>query len=167
MEGEADDSAGRRGPLVERFVKRSRLAAPPEAVFRWHEAPDAIERLTPPWAPVRVLERSGGLEAGARVVLGLGVGPLRIRWVAEHDRCVPGREFRDVQTRGPFARWVHVHRFLPDGEGSILEDDVEWALPLGPLGRLAAPLARREITRLFEYRHRVTAEAMGSRSLPD
>lgn len=149
----------------ERFLERSRIAAPAEAVFRWHETPGALEALTPPGQPVRLVERHGGLAVGARVVLAIGYGPLSIRWIAEHDRYVPGREFRDVQRSGPFAHWVHTHRFLPlDERSSILEDEVEWALPFGALGRLVgAPLARREIARLFAHRHRVTAEAVSGR----
>jgi uncharacterized protein len=148
----------------ERFLARSRIAAPAEAVFRWHEAPGALEALTPPGKPVRLVERTGGLEVGARVVLAIGWGPLRIHWIAEHDRYVPGREFRDVHRSGPFARWAHTHRFLPvDEHSSILEDEVEWALPFGAIGTLGRAIARREIARLFAHRHRVTAAAVSGR----
>ena len=41
----------------ERFVHRTRIAAPAEEVFRWHARPGALERLTPPWEPVEVIER--------------------------------------------------------------------------------------------------------------
>jgi ligand-binding SRPBCC domain-containing protein len=36
------------------FVATSRLPASAEAVFDWHEAPGAFERLTPPGERVRV-----------------------------------------------------------------------------------------------------------------
>jgi hypothetical protein len=38
--------------------------------------------------------------------------------------------------RGPFARWVHTHRFVALGTRSALEDDIEYELPLGPLGAI-------------------------------
>ena len=46
-----------------------RLPFPAEAVFAWHARPGAIERLTPPWEHVQVIERSGGIEDGGRVVM--------------------------------------------------------------------------------------------------
>lgn len=148
------------------FTRRSHLAASAEEVFRWHARPGALERLTPPWAPVELVERSGGIEAGARVVLRLPVGPISVRWVAEHTDCVEGRMFRDVQVEGPFARWEHTHRFEPDGDGaSILEDRIDYALPLGGLGRLAGGgVVSSMLERMFAYRHRVTAGDIATHS---
>lgn len=142
----------------ESFSKRTRLAASADEVFAWHARPGALERLTPPWQSIEVEERTGGLKEGARVVL--RVGPLGRRWVAVHRRLVPGREFVDEQVSGPFARWIHTHRFQPEGpDASVLEDHVEYALPCGLLGRIAGGwLVRSEIARLFRYRHAVTGD---------
>ena len=141
------------------FLKRTHLAAPAEVVFRWHARPGAFERLTPPWAPVTVVERSGGIDTGARVVLDIPVGPTRVRWVAEHRNYVEGRRFTDVQVSGPFARWAHTHSFEPDGPGAcVLEDRIEYDLPLGAAGALVGgPFVSRMLERMFAYRHRVTA----------
>jgi ligand-binding SRPBCC domain-containing protein len=146
------------------FRKRTPIPASAEAVFAWHAAPDALERLTPPWTRARVIARSGGIEPGARVVLELRLGPLRRRWVAEHRDWVPGREFTDVQLVGPFAYWHHTHRFLPHGrEACILEDEIRYALPLGWLGEwLAGGYVRRQLERLFAFRHQVTRAAFGA-----
>ena len=57
------------------FVKRTRIAARAEELFRWHEAPGAFERLCVPWEPVEILERSGGLKTGARTVVRVRTGP--------------------------------------------------------------------------------------------
>jgi ligand-binding SRPBCC domain-containing protein len=143
------------------FLKRTRIPASAEAVFAWHAAPDALQRLTPPWTRVRVVTRSGGIEPGARVLLEISFGPLRLRWLAEHRDWIPGREFTDVQLAGPFACWHHTHRFLPYGRDEcILEDEVRYALPLGRLGDwLAGWYVRRQLERLFAFRHRVTLSA--------
>lgn len=144
--------------MSELFVKRTRIAAPVETVFAWHEAPGALEKLTPPWEPVTLAERHGSIRDGDRTVLHLGWGPLRLAWVAEHRDYVPNRQFRDVQVRGPFARWEHTHAFEPDGSGAcFLEDRIEYELPLGWLGRLlAGRMTRRKLDRMFAYRHQVT-----------
>jgi uncharacterized protein (TIGR01777 family) len=143
----------------ETFVRRTRLDVPAHAAFDWHARPGALERLTPPWNNVRVLERHGGIENGGRVVLSMPLGPTRVRWVAEHDEYVPGKQFRDTQVEGPFKRWVHTHRFEPDGEtASFLEDHIEYELPLGSVGALVGGgKVRSMLASMFAYRHRLTA----------
>jgi uncharacterized protein (TIGR01777 family) len=141
------------------FTKRTHIPVPASALFDWHKRPGAFERLNPPWDRVEVVERSGGIESGARVTLRVPVGPLvRTRWVIEHQDYVEGRQFRDVQLEGPFARWVHTHRTDPDGpDASTLDDSIDYTLPLGPLGALfGAPIARAKLRRLFQHRHAVT-----------
>jgi ligand-binding SRPBCC domain-containing protein len=145
----------------EMFIQRTRIPASAEHVFAWHAEPEALARLTPPWERVRVVERTGGLEPGARVVLEMSRGPLRLRWVAEHTAWVPGREFTDVQRSGPFAFWEHTHRFVPDGAAACwLEDEVHYRLRGGRVAHwLAGWYVRRKLRRLFAFRHQVTRSA--------
>lgn len=140
---------------TETYVKTTRLDASPEDVFRWHERPGAFERLVPPWERVQVIDRTGGIENGSRVTL-RGPGG---RWIVEHRDVVPGTQFRDVLLHGPFRRWEHTHRMTPQGEGScLLEDRIEYALPLGLVGTaVAGPFVRSSLERLFDFRHRRTA----------
>ena len=142
------------------FVRRSRIAVPVEKVFHWHELPGAFEKLVPPGEPVRLLSRTGGIQDGARVELAIGPWLFRLRWSAEHSGYIKNRQFCDTQVRGPFARWEHTHIFEADGPTACnLEDRVEYALPLGFLGRwLLGGFVERKLERLFEYRHRVTRE---------
>jgi hypothetical protein len=44
-------------------------AVPPSEAFRFHETPDALRHLIPPWEPMRVAEAPGGLQPGTRVTL--------------------------------------------------------------------------------------------------
>ncbi len=142
------------------FTKESRIEAPAAVVFAWHERPDALERLIPPGDPVRVVEHTGGIRDGARVVIEMGYPPLTVRWVALHEGYVAGRQFRDVQVKGPFAFWRHTHSFLEIGpETCLLRDEVEYALPLSPFSEIAAPLVRRKLVSTFAYRHAETKRA--------
>lgn len=127
-------------------------------VFDWHARPGAFQRLTPPWAPVR-LESFEGIREGDRAVLRMGPGPLALRWVAEHHDVIEGRQFCDRQVQGPFAHWDHTHRFKPvdDGTKCRLVDHIEYELPGGSVGAAAAPyLLEPELHRQFAYRHRIT-----------
>ena len=113
----------------------------------------------PPWEDVVVEEATGTL-ADARLVFRMR-GPIgSMRWVAQHRDFVPGRRFRDEQVKGPFARWVHTHDVDADpAGGSTLTDDVDYALPLGALGRLVGGrMVRRRLETMFAFRHRRTRE---------
>ena len=139
------------------FEKRSLIHAPPERVFAFHEQEGALERLSPPWEPVKIVERTGrGLEAGTRVVLEMRLGPVPLRWTAEHVAYDPPRMFKDVALSGPFRRWEHEHRVEPADGGAWLIDHVEYELPLEPLSRVAGFYVRRRLSRMFEHRHEVT-----------
>ncbi len=146
-----------------RFTVSSQIAAPAGFAFDWHERAGAFERLTPPWEPVRVIERRGGIRDGDRLVMQLGAWPASIRWLAEHRNYRRGESFCDVQLRGPFARWEHTHRFEADGnERSILTDDIEYELPFGWLAdAVGGGFARARLQKMFRYRHTVTTQDIG------
>jgi ligand-binding SRPBCC domain-containing protein len=78
---------------------------------------------------------------------------IPLRWTTEIvEWCSPHR-FMDVQLRGPYRLWQHTHRFEPFEGGTRMTDEVEYALPLGPLGRLAHALkVRRDLEAVFDYR---------------
>jgi ligand-binding SRPBCC domain-containing protein len=144
------------------FVKRSRFPISAQRLFAWHAEPAALERLIPPWEHARVIRRTGTLrEIGSRVEIRLRMGPVWRTWISEHTACEEGHMFRDFQIKGPFAFWRHTHSFEPDGPAACyLEDRVEYALPMGALGRMVAGrFVRRKLELLFSYRHDVTARA--------
>lgn len=147
------------GDVRETVVRlRSEMPVSAEALFAWHERPGAFERLTAGFAPAQVVARSGGIADGSRVTLRVPVGPVATTWEMEHVGYVHGREFRDVQRRGPFAHWEHVHRMEPLADGSsVLDDRISYALPLPPFGDLVAGWFTRErLERLLRWRHALT-----------
>jgi ligand-binding SRPBCC domain-containing protein len=150
------------------FVKESRLAAPPERVFAFHESPGALQRLTPPWEEVEVESGGDSIKVGSRAVLVTKLGPIPLRWVAEHTEYDPPHRFADRQVSGPFARWYHRHEFLDDGRGgTILRDAVDYDLPLGALGRLfGGGLVRRKLCKMFDYRHEATRRIVEAGDFP-
>ncbi len=141
-----------------RFVHESVIAAAPERVFAFHELPDALPRLVPPWDRVRVISAARSLRVGERAVLDVGVlGPLMMRVIAEHTAYDPPRMFEDRMVRGPFRVWIHRHELEAHAKGALLRDDITYEVPLGFLGRMAAPLAVvPRLRKMFAFRHEVT-----------
>ncbi|MBM3770805.1 MAG: SRPBCC family protein [Acidimicrobiia bacterium] len=151
-----------------RYVKESRINATPQVVFGFHESPDALPMLIPPWDNMRVIESTGSLRPGSRVVLAGQLWIVPIRWVAVHTEYEPPHLFADIQESGPFAKWHHRHRILDDGHGgTLLRDEVEYELPMGRLGQwLAGWFVRRKLERMFDFRHRVTRQVSEQAAVP-
>ena len=143
-----------------RFIKEVVINASPERVFEFHEQPDVLRRLTPPWINARVVKGANISELGSKTILELRfLGVLKINWEAQHISYRPKQAFTDIQIKGPFRRWHHRHTVLQDQGMTRLIDEIDYQLPFGWFGRLATPLIERRLNRLFEYRHEVTRTA--------
>ncbi|MBL8183987.1 MAG: SRPBCC family protein [Blastocatellia bacterium] len=143
-----------------KFVKETVIKATPERVFAFHELPDAFERLVPPWENAKLVQKADISVIGSRAIIEQKIfGLVPSQWVAEHTAYDPPRSFEDVQISGPFASWRHKHIILPDDEGALLRDEIDFEPPFSFIGDLAVPLfILPRIEKMFDFRHRVTKE---------
>lgn len=82
--------------------------------------------------------------------------------ITSYDRP---RRFVDEQESGPFKRWHHAHHFEPDGAGgTVMRDVIDFASPLGPLGRAVDRiLLSRYMPHLIRSRNAYLAGTFGDR----
>jgi ligand-binding SRPBCC domain-containing protein len=134
-------------------VESSRLVAPPPRPI----APDPALRYQSPAAGV-----------GSEIVLSFrplrGI-PFRIGWLARITEFAWNSHFCDEQLKGPFAAWKHCHRIESESRdgvaGTRISDEVEYTLPLGPLGNLGNALfVRRRMEAAFAFRHQRLEEIL-------
>lgn len=159
------------------------LPYPVERVFAFFADPNNLPLLMPEWQKARIENASVqpppnlSTPRDARVSAA-GVGshltlsfrpfpcsPVRVQWEAEIDEFAWNKHFCDRQVRGPFAYWRHCHYVRPVDlqgiEATVIADDLEYELPLGPIGHLAHSLfVRRQIERTFAYRQRQLSKMM-------
>ena len=152
------------GIARQQYIKQTPINASPDVVFRFHESPDALQHLIPPWESMKLVESARSLQPASRVVLRGSLGVIPIQWVAIHTEYDPPHLFADRQESGPFAYWYHRHRFLDDGQGgTLLRDEVEYAVPWGVIGRwFGGWLVRRKLEAMFAYRHEKTRSLIES-----
>jgi uncharacterized protein (TIGR01777 family) len=125
-------------------------------VFDWHKRPGAFEVLSPPWLPVKVISKKGGIANGDSVCLDIPVGPISVRWNLAHDNYIESKQFQDYQIEGPFSSWRHTHRFIGQPAGCLLEDEIEFGLPAAFITEpLLVSTVSNELQRLFRYRSEV------------
>jgi uncharacterized protein (TIGR01777 family) len=141
------------------FTRKSYIPVPVARAFAWHARNGAIQRLTPPWAPLTLKWRRGkGVDKGVQVGFDMRVLGIPMIWEAEHIDFRENRMFKDRQVKGPFSRWEHTHLFSPEGEdGTTMSDQVAYELPMGWLSTPLYYFVQKELARMFDYRHRVLA----------
>ena len=125
-----------------------------QEAFAFFENPHNLARITPPWlnfhiaSPGRIQMRKG-----AEIDCQIRWLGLALKWKTAIAEYEPPFFFVDEQVAGPYAYWRHRHDFKPTEYGALVSDCVDYALPFGPLGRLAHRLAvRRQLQEIFEYR---------------
>ena len=134
------------------------LGRPPDEVFPFFADARNLEAITPPVLGFHVVTRGPiDMRAGALIQYRLRLRGLSLDWLTRIDEWEPGVRFVDSQLAGPYRVWHHTHDFAPHAGGTVMRDTVRYVLPLWPLGELAAPLVRRELAAIFDFR----AETVG------
>ena len=130
------------------------LPGDPDDVFGFFADALNLEAITPPWLRFRVVTpKPIEMAPGTMIEYRLDLHRIPIRWLTRIERWEPGSCFVDVQVRGPYRLWQHTHSFEPHARGTLMRDTVRYALPLGPIGRLAqAAFVRRDLERIFDFR---------------
>lgn len=145
------------------FQYSSVINAPVETVWQFHERPDILKILTPPWQPVKIIRREGGLGVGAISEFRINLGPIPVKWVAKHIECQSNSLFIDEQIEGPMKSWIHRHQFENTKGQTKLKDLISYELPGGWLAEfLLGWWVEARLKDMFRYRHEVTKKACES-----
>lgn len=141
-----------------RFHRRFTVRAPLDRVVDFHRRPASLRAITPPLLPMRFLgEVPELLSPGDELAFRLWAGPLPLAWrsrIEELEGAEDGdRGFRDRLLEGPFAHWLHRHRFRAAGDGlTEVSDDVEARLASHPMWWLVGAKMWLGLPLMFAYR---------------
>jgi ligand-binding SRPBCC domain-containing protein len=130
------------------------VGRPLPEVFQFFERPENLALLTPPSLGFRMLTPSPVLmKKGAVIDYSIRVMGVRMKWQSLISAYAPLSSFSDDQVRGPYAFWHHTHTFAESDGGTLLTDEVQYALPFGFIGRIGQWLiVQRQLEQIFSYR---------------
>jgi len=127
--------------------------------------PKNLSKITPEHMGFEILYISGGEKAYAGQIIRYNVSVLpgiKMHWVTEITQVKEGVHFIDEQRFGPYALWHHQHHFKAVPGGVEMTDEVNYAIPLGILGRLAHALfVGGEVNRIFDHRYHLLEKYFG------
>ncbi|MBX2894616.1 MAG: SRPBCC family protein [Cyclobacteriaceae bacterium] len=130
--------------------------------WAFFSTPRNLAKITPAEMGFHILYVSGGEKtyAGQIIRYKVQVFPgIKMHWVTEITHVNEPFYFVDEQRFGPYALWHHQHRFKEVPGGVEMVDEVNYAIPLGLLGRFANALfVGREVNRIFDYRFKILEE---------
>jgi len=132
------------------------IPQPIQNVFEFFSAAENLEILTPPWLQFQVLTPLPiRMQRGTRLEYRLKLRGIPVRWQTEILDWEPPYRFVDRQNRGPYRIWLHTHTFVEKNDGTLVRDDVVYAVP----GWLLEPVihslfVRPDLDRVFAYRRR-------------
>ncbi len=87
---------------------------------------------------------------------------IKLRWVTEITHVVKNKYFVDEQRFGPYSLWHHKHFFKKIKGGILMEDVVDYKIPLGWMGQLAHfVFVKNKLNKIFKYRENKLVKLFG------
>ncbi|MGF1548115.1 MAG: hypothetical protein ACFCUG_12395 [Thiotrichales bacterium] len=151
--------------------REQRVERPLARVFPFFERPENLALITPPRLGFHLLTPSPVvMEQGRIIDYTIRVMGARLRWRSLISTYRAPHCFVDEQLVGPYSFWHHTHTFEEAGVGTLLRDEVRYALPVLLPGPLAAAIHRWQVRplleQIFDYRQQQFQRLFGGGAAP-
>ncbi|MBD3808994.1 MAG: SRPBCC family protein [Sulfuricurvum sp.] len=133
------------------------LNADIERVFAFHTDTRNLPLITPPWVGVDIIKMELPLREKSTVVLDIKRFGITTRWVMEIAVLESPSIITDVMIEGPFAQFIHERHFVSlENNETLMRENISVSLPLGWLGDLFYSWIKKDMDKMFEFRHIAT-----------
>jgi ligand-binding SRPBCC domain-containing protein len=143
----------RFGLFTYKLVTSQVLPVRQKKAFEFFKNPGNLYDITPPWLDFRLLNRDRATDVyeGADFDYTIKFLGIKVLWRSCIIDYRPPERFTDIQLKGPYKSWVHLHVLEKVPGGTLMRDEVAYKLYLPSL--ILHPLVIREkLIDIFRYR---------------
>ncbi len=138
------------------FEKRTYFDRPRDVIFSFFSNAENLNKVTPKKLHFKILtDLPISMKKGTLIDYKLRIYYIPIHWRTEIKEWNPPHQFIDIQLIGPYRKWIHMHQFIAQENGTVMIDRVKYAIPGGFLVPLFHKLiVKKDIEKIFEYREK-------------
>jgi len=143
--------------MLHQLIRKQEVNAPIKKVWDYFATPANLNELTPENMRFKILDKQvGKMYAGQLIAYRIQFMPLiKSRWLTEITHVQEQAYFIDEQRIGPYRLWIHEHRFESTQHGTMITDQVTYALPFGIFGELVHTVwVGKKLKQIFDYRYK-------------
>ncbi len=136
-----------------RLVTSQLLPICQKEAFQFFEDPGNLCDITPVWLDFCMLnkDQKTGVQENAEFEYTIKFLGIKMLWRSRIIDYQPPERFTDIQLKGPYKSWVHLHILEKSHEGTLMRDEVSYKLYLPAL--IVHPLLiRKKLMDIFSYR---------------
>ncbi|WP_313387029.1 SRPBCC family protein [Chishuiella sp.] len=130
-----------------------------ETAWKFFSSPENLSEITPKDMNFTVLSKYRNQPIFEGMIIDYIVSPLfniPLKWKTRISQVDKNKSFTDFQEKGPYKLWNHYHEFIPNQNGVLMKDTVDYELPLGFLGKIAhSIIVKDKLNKIFDYRYKI------------
>lgn len=148
---------------MQTIIKSSYINCDVKSLFDFHLDTNNLTYITPPDTKVELLTKDFQPQVSQLLRIKSTKYFIPMIWEVKIEKIDKPNLLVDVALKSPFAFWEHKHIFIEHGNMTELKDVITYKLPFGSFGNLFNFFIRRDIQKMFDYRHKITKEILEKR----
>lgn len=151
---------------LERLERVQHFDATPQRVWQFFTDIENLNKFTPDFFQLEILSQEcSDLYEGQTIRYNLRLYGFKFPWTTQITVVREPNTFTDVQARGPYQTFRHIHDFYEVEGGVLMIDrldfDIGWGLPGLAVQKL---VIRPLLDKIFDHRFKACAEMLANES---
>ena len=145
---------------MQTFIKSSYINCDTKSLFDFHLDTNNLTYITPPDTKVELLTKDFKPIESQILKIKSTKYFIPMNWEVRIDKIDSPNLLVDIAIKSPFTFWEHKHIFIKHGNMSELKDVITFKMPFGFLGKLLEGFVKKDLQKMFDFRHKVTKEIL-------
>lgn len=153
---------------IYKIAREQQLYCDIDTAWSFFSSPFNLSKITPKDMRFTVISKGIEPHIFEGMIIEYFVSPLLripVKWKTKITQVEEKKSFIDFQLQGPYRYWKHFHEFIPNDDGVLIRDTIDYALPFGILGRFFHRLfVKQKLQDIFSYRFHILDQMFNSES---